>query len=103
VAKVLCKLENASSLIDGVKFEKTPHGMLSEEISDAQVKHYLSISGFHPVPTTEQTQPAKTGAKGVATAQAEQPKVVAPASGGAANTAPPAGAPAQASVAAPNF
>lgn len=86
MSRVLCKLPNASTLIDGIKFEKQPQGMLSEEISDEQVKYYLSIPGFSEVPTPKQTQ-SLVDAKATAPApNVEEPKVAAPAT----DTAPPA-------------
>lgn len=103
MAKVLCTLENASTLIDSVKFEKTAKGMLSEEISDEQVKHYLSIPGFE-VPAPEQAKSTE-GAAPAGSTQGNTAPAVAPPSGGAASPPAPAGAPAQAPAAttAPSF
>lgn len=44
--KVICTLPNASELIDGIRFVSHKDGMVSEEISDAQVQRLVSIKGF---------------------------------------------------------
>lgn len=51
MAKVICKLENASEEISGVKFEPHPEGigMVSEEISDEAAASFASITGYELV------------------------------------------------------
>ncbi len=44
--KVLCRLPNASELIDGVRFVSHKSGMVSEEINDEQAKRFCSIDGY---------------------------------------------------------
>lgn len=76
--RVICKLHNASELINGVVFEPHPDGgMISEEIDEATAKHFVSISGYELV--AEEGKPAaKTAA---AKAAPEKPAAAAKASG----------------------
>ena len=46
MAKVICTLENASELINGVKFVSHKLGMISEEIEDEVAQVFLSIKGY---------------------------------------------------------
>lgn len=46
MAKVICKLPNASESINGVTFVSTKTGMISEEISDEQAAAFCSIPGY---------------------------------------------------------
>lgn len=46
MAKVLCTRQNASEEINGVKFEQTDEGMLSEEITDEQAAAFCKIPGY---------------------------------------------------------
>ena len=46
MAKVLCKLPNASSNINGVKFVSHRDGMISEEIDDAIALQFAEINGY---------------------------------------------------------
>ena len=46
MARVLCKLANASTLINGVRFASVPGGMLSEAISDEAAAGFTSIPGY---------------------------------------------------------
>jgi uncharacterized protein YunC (DUF1805 family) len=48
MAKVICKLPNASEEISGVKFESTIDGigMISEEISDEQAASFMRTAGY---------------------------------------------------------
>ena len=44
--KVLCKLKNASELINGVKFEATDAGMLSESVDAEVAAQFKGIPGY---------------------------------------------------------
>lgn len=44
--QVICTLENASNEINGVKFELTEGGMLSEEIADETAQYFCQIPGY---------------------------------------------------------
>lgn len=46
MAKVICKLPNASSLISGVKFVTHKVGMISEEIADEVAAEFTKIEGY---------------------------------------------------------
>jgi hypothetical protein len=46
MARVICKLPNASEEISGVKFEKHDLGVISENISDDQAAAFASINGY---------------------------------------------------------
>ena len=48
MSKVICKLENASTLINGIQFsaEDGIDGLVSEEVSDAVSALFLSIPGY---------------------------------------------------------
>ena len=46
--KVICKLENASREISGVKFTPVEGGMLSEDVSDEMAELFVSINGYEP-------------------------------------------------------
>lgn len=46
MAKVICKLPNASELINGVKFATHKLGMLSEDISDEAAEAFTQIKGY---------------------------------------------------------
>lgn len=49
MAQVLCTRENASTLINDVKFTQTDTGMLSEDISDEVAANFLEIPGYELV------------------------------------------------------
>lgn len=49
MARVICKLPNASEEISGVKFEKHDDGMLSEEIGAEAAARFASIPGYELV------------------------------------------------------
>lgn len=51
MAKVICRLPNASSNIDGIEFQPHPdgNGMVSADISDEQAARFLSIPGYEAV------------------------------------------------------
>ena len=51
--KVLCKLNNASELINGVKFQKTDKGMLSDSLDEAVARQFEGIPGYELI--SEQT------------------------------------------------
>jgi hypothetical protein len=44
--KVLCTLPHASELINGVKFEPIEGGMLSEDVDQSVVDHFVGIQGY---------------------------------------------------------
>jgi len=46
MAQVICKLPNASTLINGVKFVEHEAGVISEEISDDAAAVFASIKGY---------------------------------------------------------
>jgi hypothetical protein len=47
VPKVICDLENASNLINGVKFSEFDGvGLISDEISEEQAAHFCGIPGY---------------------------------------------------------
>lgn len=46
MAKVICSLPNASTLINGVKFVEHEAGVISEEISDEAAAAFASIKGY---------------------------------------------------------
>jgi hypothetical protein len=46
MAKVICKLPNASALISGVKFVTHKLGMISEEIADEVAAEFVKIEGY---------------------------------------------------------
>lgn len=60
MAKVICKLPNASEEISGVKFKAHPDGagMVSEDISDEQAAHFASIPGYELVGVKKAAAPA---------------------------------------------
>ena len=46
MAKVLCTLPNASTLISGVAFAAHANGMLSEDVSDAVAADFAAVPGY---------------------------------------------------------
>lgn len=46
MAKVICTLPNASTLINGVKFIEHEAGVISEDISDEVAAAFASITGY---------------------------------------------------------
>ena len=82
MAKVLCKLPNASELINGVKFAQSGKlGMLSEDISDEHAAYFLSIKGYVAVKESAATAaptPAPTTATSPVTPPAAPTAVVTP-------------------------
>jgi hypothetical protein len=44
--KIICKLPNASELINGVKFVSHKLGMISEEVEESIAAHFASIQGY---------------------------------------------------------
>lgn len=70
MAKVICKLPNASASINGVEF--TPHPdnakwMVSADLSDEQAAEFASINGYELVGAKPAGKGAKTdGGKGAA-------------------------------------
>lgn len=73
--KVICTLPNASDEISGVKFSKHPDregAMVSENISEDQAAHFLSIAGYEPVGEKKPTATAKSDAEREAEAERER-------------------------------
>lgn len=64
--KVICKLPNAASLINGIKFEAHKLGVISEEIADEVGEHFLKIPGYVRVGAPAKAAPAAPGAAGAA-------------------------------------
>lgn len=64
--KVLCKLDNASESINGVRFVAHKKGMISEEISEEQAKRFARIPGYEIVsqPSSSQPNPGAGGGRG---------------------------------------
>lgn len=104
--KVICKLENASPLINGFKF--TPHpdglGMVSEELAEEHAAHFASIDGYE-LHDPKKKAPEKAADKSKDAGKGQKPeKTPAPAPAPASSQAsagpapdgetPPAGAPA---------
>lgn len=63
--RVLCTLPNASEWISGIHFDKTPEGMLSEEIDAATAATFTVIRGYslsdeEPVGTETDLTPPET-------------------------------------------
>lgn len=46
MAKIICKLPNASELISGVKFVTHKLGMISEEVEDEVAAEFVKIEGY---------------------------------------------------------
>ncbi len=71
--RVLCKLPNASGLINGIKFEKHKLGRISEEIDEDIAAHFLKINGYVAVaPEKKAAATAETG-EGAETSDANKP------------------------------
>jgi hypothetical protein len=47
--RVLCTLERASDLINGVRFASVPRGMLSENVDAETADYFASIPGYEIV------------------------------------------------------
>ena len=62
MAKVICKLPNASEIINGVRFVTHKLGMISEEVTDEVAAGFLAIEGY--------VTPEKKGAPAPAPADA---------------------------------
>jgi hypothetical protein len=86
MAKVICKLPNASSNINGIRFVTHRDGMISEEIDDEVALGLLDIPGY------ELHDPGQTDKVAAAVLEAARKKAEADAQG--QNSQPPAGAPA---------
>jgi len=73
VARIICKLPNASEVINGIKFISHKLGMISEEIEDEVAQEFLKIKGYvlhgkgaskddsSSKSETEPSQPAQSG------------------------------------------
>lgn len=94
--KILCKLPNASSVINGVKFIEHKLGMISEEVDDAVGEHFLKIEGYMRVgapakkaeTTTVADSPDASSSTGTESAETSKPAVDAdPAADAATKTA----------------
>ena len=74
--KVICTLPNASEEISGVKFTAVEDGMLSEDISDEQADHFLSIPGYKPADGGEDSKKsAEAAARAALLVRAEAVKL----------------------------
>lgn len=64
--QVICVLPNASDEINGVKFEKTDDGMLSEVVSKEVADNFAKIDGYKVVESDDAavTKTAKKDASG---------------------------------------
>lgn len=106
MAKVLCKLPNASTNINGVRFVTHRDGMISEEIDDEVALNFSNINGYeiYDPDAARKKAAAETQGEGQKT-NPQQPPAGAPAgvpssppasgtapAGGTPPAAPPAGA-----------
>jgi hypothetical protein len=77
--KVICKLPNASTNINGVAFERVGEHVHSvDELSDEQLDHFASIAGFEVVdtdaePDSDQSQDQDDSAESAQDASAPKP------------------------------
>lgn len=67
MARVICNLENAGGLINGVKFTEDRGQMISEEVPDEVAANFAAIPGYALVGTKGDEkatgkQPGKTAA-----------------------------------------
>lgn len=85
MAKIICTLEHASTEISGIKFEPTPDGMVSEEVTDDVAALFASIPGYSLVKLAPAPAPAPRASKKPAPA-AEPAPVSAPAADGQEDT-----------------
>lgn len=90
MAKVICKLPNASGLINGVKFVTHKLGMISEEIADDVAAEFTKIEGYVRAEVEKVTggDKGKKGAQGAQVDKGAQGEVPPP--GGDALPADPA-------------
>lgn len=95
--RVLCTLENASTEINGVKFEAVENGMLSEDVSDEVAENFLSITGYEPADAANASAPAPSPAPAPAPTPSK-----APAAAKTSSKKAPAPAPAPAPVEQPS-
>ena len=88
LVRVLCALENAATVINGVKFAAVKAGMLSEEIPLYMAEEFASIPGYSviPQPKTEAKQVAAEPAGSADTAKG-------PSHGGTTRPVQPSGRP----------
>lgn len=63
MAKVICKLDNASGLINGVKFTADRGQMISEDIPDEVAAEFVKIPGYTMVRTKEELAADEAAAK----------------------------------------
>jgi hypothetical protein len=61
--KVLCTLPNASALINGVAFEESDAGMLSEAFEDYSDKQFEGIPGYELIDAGEAKKEPVKGTK----------------------------------------
>jgi hypothetical protein len=88
--KILCKLPNAASVINGVKFFEHKLGVLSEEVEESVAAEFLKIEGYirmlPPKAEAEAPTPAVSAAPSDAAAPPAAPTPSAPSTpGGASN------------------
>lgn len=75
MSKIICLLENASDLINGIKFGPVEgvEGLVSEEVSESVADLFLSIPGY-VLHGAEGEEGGNTDAAGTETAPAPAPK-----------------------------
>lgn len=98
--QVICTLENASELINGVKFSPREDGaMVSEEISEDVAALFASIPGYElvkeaaqaPAPAPAPAAPARASRKGAAAPAPAPAPVAEPTEPATSETEPAAG------------
>ncbi|MGF6641760.1 hypothetical protein [Paraburkholderia sp. MM6662-R1] len=83
--KILCKLPNAATVINGVKFFEHKLGVISEEIEDDVAALFLKIEGYVKVlPPKADTQEAS--AVPASSSKPAAPDAESPAAAGAGQT-----------------
>lgn len=96
MAKVLCKLPNASTNISGIRFVTHRDGMISEEIDDAIAKKWATVPGYEIYDPAQTDQVAaailENARKTAAQGQGQNPNPQPPAPPAGAPSSPPAGA-----------
>lgn len=90
MAKVLCRLANASNNINGVRFVTHRDGMLSEEIDDEVALGFANINGYE---IYDPNATSKQGAQNSTAAGGTTPAGSPPAAPSGAATSTPSGAP----------
>jgi hypothetical protein len=95
MSKVLCKLPNASTKINGFAFVTHKHGMISEELDDEVALEFAAIPGYEiwdPGKTDPAAAAILEAARKAANAQTGGATGAAPISPPSPNSPPPAAA-----------